>query len=202
MKKYLIVAGVFLGLLWLNCYQYGRIDHLKRENARNATNSATLQSEIERYKTNDSLNAVKIGVLQLTADELKKYHAADVEKINQLTSKNYELQSAIKTATITTERITAPTTDTIILIDSVPVSAIEIKTKTAYYELYGRIIEKQFVGTIITRDSLVIINTYKRKRFAGFLWKTKKVISREVNAVASNPNTIIDNIQYIEIEEN
>ena len=52
---------------------------------------------------------------------------------------------------------------------------------------------------ISNRESLKIVETVKYKRFLGFLWKTNKVKSRQVDVVSQNPATSIVNVDYISI---
>ena len=54
---------------------------------------------------------------------------------------------------------------------------------------------------IKNRESLVIAETVTYKRFLGFLWKTKKIKSRQISIVSLNPNTQIINCEYTHIKE-
>ena len=58
-----------------------------------------------------------------------------------------------------------------------------------------------FTGQFINRDSLLIAETVKYKRFLGFLWKTKKIKNREIDIVSKNPATKILGFEFITIED-
>jgi hypothetical protein len=52
---------------------------------------------------------------------------------------------------------------------------------------------------IESRESIVITATVKYRRFLGFLWRTKKIKSQQVDAVSRNPNTEIVAMEWINI---
>ena len=79
MKKYLIIAAIALAVaavvtIWV---QRSRINTLTGERDKYRTNTETLLQEVSRYQTKDSLNAAKVGVLELKLSEFEKYRADD-----------------------------------------------------------------------------------------------------------------------------
>jgi hypothetical protein len=59
--------------------------------------------------------------------------------------------------------------------------------------------DSSFKGDVRVYNRLVITETVKYKRFLGFLWKTKKVKSREYDVVSDNPYTSIDGFEVVRI---
>ena len=95
MKKYLIIAAIALAVaavvtIWV---QRSRINQLTGERDKYRTNTETLLKDVSRYQTKDSLNAAKVGVLELKLSEFEKYRASDAELIKTLQTKNRELES-------------------------------------------------------------------------------------------------------------
>lgn len=86
MKKYLIIAAIALAVaavvtIWV---QRSRINQLTGERDKYRTNTETLLQDVSRYQTKDSLNAAKVGVLELKLSEFEKYRASDAELIKTL----------------------------------------------------------------------------------------------------------------------
>ena len=71
-----------------------------------------------------------------------------------------------------------------------------------WYELHGCTDETgQFTGKYESRDSLLMVETVQYRRFCGFLWKTKRVKSREVDIVSKNTYTTIAGIEFVRIDK-
>lgn len=199
MKKYLILAlGICLMAIAL---QRQALNKAKSERDRYKGNTETLLNDVTKYKTSDSLNAAKVGTLELTLKEFKKYHCEDNELIKELQVKNRELSQYIGTGTTTEVHIVTEVHDTTFLKDSVyiPMKCFDYKDK--WIGMSGCFIGKEFTGDILVKDSLVIVETIKRKRFLGFLWKTKKIKNRQLDIVSKNPYTTIDDVEVIRIRE-
>ena len=99
MKKYLIIAAIALAVaavvtIWV---QRSRINTLTGERDKYRTNTETLLQEVSRYQTKDSLNAAKVGVLELKLSEFEKYRASDAELIKTLQTKNRDLERVTTT---------------------------------------------------------------------------------------------------------
>lgn len=65
----------------------------------------------------------------------------------------------------------------------------------------SQLFEWEFTGTFENRDSLLVAETVKYKRFLGFLWKTSKVKDRKVDVVSKNPHTKILGVEFTTIRE-
>lgn len=206
MKKYVVIFGVFLFLILIVIFQNSRIKKLKSEKDKYQNNTESLLSEIESYKTKDSLNAIKVGVLQLKVSEFEKYRAEDAELIKSLQVKNRDLQSVTTTQLETINELKGKIKDSIVYvevegkIDTLILKCVDIVDP--WFELHGCIdSNNDFNGSYVNRESLLITYTVKYKRFLGFLWKTRKIKDRSVDAVSKNPSTNIIDLEFIEIQK-
>lgn len=206
MKKYLIIAAIALAVaavvtIWV---QRSRINQLTGERDKYRTNTETLLQDVSRYQTKDSLNAAKVGVLELKLSEFEKYRASDAELIKTLQTKNRELERVTTTQMETINELRATVRDSVVYLPGDTVTTVLrcVDIVEPYFELHGCATpDGQFTGTHISRDSLLIVETVQYKRWLGFLWKTKKIKNREIDVISRNPHTKIMGVEYIEIEK-
>ena len=205
MKKYLIWAAIAMvvaavATIWV---QRTKIEKLTDERNRYRGNTETLLQDVETYKTKDSLNAAKVGVLELKLSEFEKYRASDAELIKTLQTKNRELEAVTTAQMETINELRATVRDSIVYLPGDTVTTVLrcIEYSDKWVDFDGCIKNNTFSGKIITRDSLLITETVQYKRWLGFLWKTKKVKNRELDVVCKNPHTKIMGVEYIEIEK-
>lgn len=206
MKKYLIIAAIALAVsavvtIWV---QRSRINTLTGERDKYRTNTETLLQEVSRYQTKDSLNAAKVGVLELKLSEFEKYRASDAELIKTLQTKNRDLQRVTTAQMETINELRANVRDSIVYLPGDTVTTVLrcIDIVEPYFELHGCTTPAGvFTGTHINRDSLLIAETVQYKRFWGFLWKTRKIKNREIDVVSKNPATRILGVEFVTIEK-
>ncbi len=206
MKKYLIIAAIALAVsavvtIWV---QRSRINTLTGERDKYRTNTETLLQEVSRYQTKDSLNAAKVGVLELKLSEFEKYRASDAELIKTLQTKNRELERVTTTQMETINELRATVRDSVVYLPGDTVTTILrcVDIVEPYFELHGCATpDGQFTGTHINRDSLLIVETVQYKRWLGFLWKTKKIKNRQIDVVSKNPATKILGVEFVTIEK-
>ena len=206
MKKYLIIAAIALAVaavvtIWV---QRSRINTLTGERDKYRTNTETLLQEVSRYQTKDSLNAAKVGVLELKLSEFEKYRASDAELIKTLQTKNRDLERVTTTQMETINELRATVRDSVVYLPGDTVTTVLrcVDIVEPYFELHGCATpDGQFTGTHINRDSLLIVETVQYKRWLGFLWKTNKIKNREIDVISRNPHTKIMGVEYIEIEK-
>lgn len=200
MKKYVIIAIVAMfALMALQIYTQDRkIERLTAERDRYKGNTETLLTDVETFRVRDSLSASRVQSLELTIKEFEKFRAEDAQLIKDLKRKNNDLKSVSKAQEQTIIELSSVPRDTIIIIDSIPVQAKKVHCGDYWYDFDGILTESDFKGTLINRDSLLIAETIRYKRFLWF--KTKKVKSREINAVSLNPHTEIMGMEHIIIE--
>lgn len=206
MKKYLIIAAIALAVaavvtIWV---QRSRINTLTGERDKYRTNTETLLQEVSRYQTKDSLNAAKVGVLELKLSEFEKYRASDAELIKTLQTKNRDLERVTTTQMETINELRATVRDSVVYLpgDTVTTALRCIDIVEPWFELHGCTTPAGvFTGTHINRDSLLIAETVQYKRFWGFLWKTRKIKNREIDVVSKNPATRISGVEFVTIEK-
>lgn len=200
MKKYLFLAAVAivaaLAVIWAD----RKIERLTAERDRYAGNTAALLSDIERYRVRDSLNAARVQSLELTVKEFERFRADDAALIKELKQRNRDLAAVNKTQSQTIIDLRAIPRDTVVVRDSVRVPAVAVHCGDAWFDFDGLLTEKEFTGTLANRDSLVIAESVKYKRFLGFLWKTHKVENRQLDVVSKNPHTELMGVEYVVIE--
>lgn len=204
MKKYLIIAALAVSAVVTIWVQRSRINTLTGERDKYRTNTETLLQEVSRYQTKDSLNAAKVGVLELKLSEFEKYRASDAELIKTLQTKNRELERVTTTQMETINELRATVRDSIVYLPGDTVTTILrcVDIVEPYFELHGCATpDGQFTGTHINRDSLLIVETVQYKRWLGFLWKTKKIKNREIDVVSKNPATKILGVEFVTIEK-
>lgn len=205
MKKYLIIAAIALAVaadvtIWV---QRSRINQLTGERDKYRTNTETLLQDVSRYQTKDSLNAAKVGALELKLSEFEKYRASDAELIKTLQTKNRDLERVTTTQMETINELRATVRDSIVYLPGDTVTTVLrcIEYSDKWVDFDGCIKNNTFSGKIITRDSLLITETVQYKRWLGFLWKTKRIKNREFDIVSKNPHTKITGFEVITIEK-
>lgn len=205
MKKYLIIAAIALAVaavvtIWV---QRSRINTLTGERDKYRTNTETLLQEVSRYQTKDSLNAAKVGVLELKLSEFEKYRASDAELIKTLQTKNRDLERVTTTQMETINELRATVRDSVVYLPGDTTTVLRcVDIVEPWFELHGCATpDGQFTGAHINRDSLLIVETVQYKRFWGFLWKTRKIKNREIDVVSKNPATRILGVEFVTIEK-
>lgn len=206
MKKYLIWAAIAMvvaavATIWV---QRTKIEKLTDERNRYRGNTETLLQDVETYKTKDSLNAAKVGVLELKLSEFEKYRASDAELIKTLQTKNRELEAVTTAQMETINELRATVRDSVVYLPGDTVTTVLrcVDIVEPYFELHGCATpDGQFTGTHINRDSLLIVETVQYKRWLGFLWKTKKIKNRQIDVVSKNPTTKILGAEFVTIEK-
>lgn len=206
MKKYLIWAAIAMvvaavATIWV---QRTKIEKLTDERNRYRGNTETLLQDVETYKTKDSLNAAKVGVLELKLSEFEKYRASDAELIKTLQTKNRELEAVTTAQMETITKLRGTVRDSIVYLpgDTTTIVLKCVDISDPWFSLKGCTTpDGTFSGTFVNRDSILIVATVQYKRFLNFLWKTNKVKNREIDIISRNPHTKIMGVEYIEIEK-
>lgn len=203
MKKILIytaIIGAIAAVIW---GQHVRIKNLTADRDKYKSNTETLLQDVKTYQTKDSLNAAKVGNLELKLSEYKKYRADDAALIKSLQTKNRDLQRVTTAQMETINELRANVRDSIVYLPGDTVTTVLrcIEYSDKWVDFDGCIINNTFSGKIITRDSLLITESVQYKRWLGFLWKTKRIKNREFDIVSKNPNSKITGFEVITIEK-
>lgn len=203
MKKYLILAAIILAVAAAFWVQHVKIKRLTEERDKYRSNTEILLQDVKTYQTKDSLNAIKVGNLELSLAEYKKYRADDLALIKTLQAKNRDLERVTTTQMETINELRATVRDSVVYLPGNTVTTVLrcIEYSDKWVDFDGCIINNTFSGKIITRDSLLIAETVQYKRFLGFLWKTKKIKNREIDVVSKNPATKILGVEFVTIEK-
>lgn len=204
MKKYLILAAIILAVAAAFWVQHVKIKRLTEERDRYRSNTEILLQDVKTYQTKDSLNAIKVGNLELTLAEYKKYRADDLALIKTLQAKNRDLERVTTTQMETINELRATVRDSVVYLPGDTVTTVLrcVDIVEPWFELHGCATpDGQFTGTHINRDSLLIVETVQYKRWLGFLWKTKKIKNREIDVVSKNPATKILGVEFVTIEK-
>lgn len=179
-----------------------RIEQLTNERDRYKGNTAALLSNVELFKIRDSMNAARVESLQLTIKEFERFRADDAELIRELKARNRDLSAVNTTQSQTIIDLRATPRDTVIVVrDSIITPAVAVHCGDAWFDFDGLLTKDQFTGTLANRDSLLLAETVKYKRFLGFLWKTSKIKDRQLSVVSRNPHTEILGVEHIVIEK-
>lgn len=203
MKKYLILAAIILAVVAAFWVQHAKIKRLTDERDKYRSNTEILLQDVKTYQTKDSLNAIKVGNLELSLAEYKKYRADDLALIKTLRAKNRDLERVTTTQMETINELRATVRDSIVYLPGDTVTTVLrcIEYSDKWVDLDGCIINNTFSGKIITRDSLLIAETVQYKRWLGFLWKTNKIKNRQIDVVSKNPATRILGVDFVTIEK-
>lgn len=173
-----------------------RVRHLQQEKTRLEDNQKMLLSDVQYYKTSDSLNAAGVNRLVLTNKEFKKYNADLKKTVENLKLKVRRLQSVSQTAISSVYPIRTT------LCDSILPDKIDTIQCVSYHDNYvtlsGCIENKEFSGLIQSRDTLIQIVHRVPRKFWFIRWGTK-AIRQEV--ISKNPYSKITYTKYIELRK-
>lgn len=202
MKKIIIILGVLVVVLvayFLNV----RVSQLKHDRDTYKRNNAVLLNDVKYYRALDSLNAAKVGVLELSIQDYERFMKEDADLINKLKRKNEELQNFSKIQAETIIKIRAQVKDSIIYIpgDTAYQSIPCVSFRDSWTNIEACVYNDTLIGDIQIRDSLILYETIIYKRFLGVLWKTKKIKERSFNIVSKNPYTEIKGVEVVSIRK-
>ena len=196
-----IVAVLLVAILTLISIQRETIRGLKNERDRYKGNTETLMADVETFRVRDSLNAARVQAWELTKKEYERFRAEDAALIRELKARNRDLAAVNKTQTQTIIELRDTPRDTVIIRDSVKIPAMLLHCGDEWYDFDGLLANNEFTGILVNRDSLLVAETVKYRRFLGFLWKTKRIENRELECLSKNPHTQIVGMEHVVIEK-
>lgn len=200
MRRRLILAAIMAAMLVVIILQGVSVSRIKSERNRYKENTRTLLVDVNTYKVRDSLNVAKAQDLSLKLSELKKYRQEDAKLIADMGVKLRNLQAVASMGTETrTEFVTKIVRDTIFKAVNDTNKAALIDYEDKWLTFKGRLENGQFRGNIISRDSLLIAENVRYKRF--LFWRTKRIKSRDFRVVSKNPHTKIVDCEHIIVEK-
>ena len=202
MKKIIIILGVLVVVLvayFLNV----RVSQLKHDRDTYKRNNAVLLNDVKYYRALDSLNAARVGVLELSIQDYERFMKEDADLISKLKRKNEELQNFSKIQAETIIKIRAQVKDSLIYIpgDTAYQLIPCVSFRDSWTNIEACVYNDTLIGDIQIRDSLILYETIIYKRLLGFLWKTKKIKERSFNIVSKNPYTEIKGVEVVSIRK-
>ena len=167
-------------------------------------NTEAALSEIETYKINDSIQAVKINGLIMSLNDAEIMNKNLVDQVKHLNLKNNELSALIA---IQQEQL-LQNPDTIYVTVTPPIDTTARQLNVSYNDKwidvkiriddYG---DKAFVPPsglqLQSRDSVYAVPTIKWKG----CWFWKRAVGVQLHMFNSNPHTKIVGAQYIELKK-
>ena len=198
MKKALILLSILLLLLGTVAYQHNRLKKFRAENGMLNSNIGTLTEGITRYKTQDSLHAATVGILELKTSEYRKLREEDARLIEELKIRLKRVENVSRHATKTTFQLTAPIRDTVFVFENRPDTARHFSYRSPYVELEGILHPDSIEIGFVSYDTLLQVVHRIPKRFLFFRYGTKS-IRQEI--VSKNPHTQIHYTEYIQLKK-
>ena len=196
MTKYLFAALaltiIALGISVKSCQS------IRDEKDRLNDNQRTLLSDVEFYRTKDSLSAAGIERLTLTKKELEKYNAELMQTVKKLGIKVKRLESASITAVKTEIEITTPIENGVIIEDLKPIPVQKFDWRDNWVSVSGIIKDEQVSCQVRSIDTLEQIIHRVPKKFWFIKWGTK-AIRQEI--ISKNPHSQIIHTEYIELRK-
>lgn len=188
----IIVIAAFI-VLW-EMYRSSR-----REYTRLKDNQRTLFTDVEIYRTRDSLSAAGVERLTLTNREFKRYASRLEKTVKTLDLKVRRLQSVAQVAVSTLYPVTARLWDSVVSPDppEIPETVRRLYYRDRWLTIDGTVRGSEFLGTIESRDTLVQVVHRVPRRFWFVRWGTKAV-RQEVTT--RNPYSRITYTEYIELK--
>ena len=178
-KIYIILGALLFCMIVTIASQDRQIRQLTDERDKYKSNTEALLADCKQFQIRDSLHAARVGSLELTVKEFEKFRAQDAALIKDLTGRNRDLEQLNKAQAQTIIRLQDIPRDTVILVDSIPIKAKAVHCGDAWYDFDGLMTDDKFSGTLINRESLILTETVKYKRF--LFWKTGKVKDRQMD---------------------
>ena len=105
MKKYIIIAIIFLTLIISLGISIKSCSNLKQEKARLENNQDVLIKDNTLFKTKDSLNATKIDALTLNLSSAKDYYQRLIKEAKEAGIKEGRINSITELGTNTSDTI-------------------------------------------------------------------------------------------------
>lgn len=126
--------------------QHVKIKRLTEERDRYRSNTEILLQDVKTYQTKDSLNAIKVGNLELSLAEYKKYRADDLALIKTLQAKNRDLERVTTTQMETINELRGTVRDSIVYLPGDTVTTVVrcIEYSDKWVDFDGCIINNTF----------------------------------------------------------
>lgn len=203
MKKYIYPIAVILILLTALGWQGSRLRKVKAERDVYRSNTETLLSDAERYRTRDSLSAISVRSLELKLSEFERFRAEDAALIRTLRADRKQLEQVTTAQLQTIYDLQGRVRDSLVYRDNLITDTLRcLDIADKWFDLHGCTDRSgAFFGTFVNRDSLLYVEYVIPKRFLGFLWKTKRIKERRQEVVSRNPHTEVVSAEFVTIRQ-
>lgn len=193
--RILLILGfmVLVGVVWI---QQKRIITIKSERDRQISNNDVLQSDLRQWQIDSTTMATDAKSLRFTVDEMERYRAEDVAKIEAMGLKIKDLEATAKHHLEVDAPILAPIIDTVIIRDLEPIAVKAVAMNTPHISINAIIENDMLVGSIqlpVTIQQAVWIE-YKRR---WIFWKRPVAVHQTITS--DNPYVKINYSEYIKI---
>lgn len=199
MKRILIESGIAVILLAVIVLLWYHNGQLRNDREHYRRNTETLMADVDQYRVRDSLNAAKCTGLELKLSEYERFRADDAALIQDLRTKKRDLERVTAAQMVTINELSTAPRDTVIIRDSVAIPAVSLTIRDKWFDFDGLLANGRFTGTVVNRDSLLVVESVKMSRCIFKKWR--RVKERSVDIVSKNPNTQIQGIEYVVIEK-
>jgi len=195
MKNYLIIAGIILVFIITVALMGSKISSLKTDNTRLTTNQTTLNTEVKKWKTKDSLNVAQAPALTYTQTEVAKYDPALVQTVKDLGIQLKNVQSILETRTISKIKIQTIVRDSISKVDTLKCFnySDQFTKLTGCFNLDTVNVDLKIFDSLTT-----VVSRVPAHRFLWWTWGVKGI---NLNIISKNPNTTFDYLKYIELKK-
>ena len=206
-----LTAILLIGLVAITFICAAFIGHYKQKATRLEQSCLALTDSVKAYRVSDSLNAVQVKALRLTASEYKELYASEHELVKSLRADKVGLLSTIamqQKTVLALQSALQPVckTDTVGR-DTIPVIVHDtiycFGYKDKWVDLSGCVEDSIVNINLTTYDELLIVESAQRKRFLGIPLSIRLFgyRYRTLDAVNMNPNARITNVTYKTIEQ-
>lgn len=192
MKKFLIT--IFLALIATVATLCYMLYDSKKEVKRLSSNQRSLLSDIELYRTKDSLSVASIERLELSRKEFERYCNDLKMQCSELKIKISRLQSVSQTGVTTNYPIYVPVTEKVFERDTLYC----VNYQDNYLTIDGCATAGIFSGQIKSTDTLTIINHIIPKQFLFIKWGVKQ---KQTEVLCKNPYSTISSVTVIDIKK-
>lgn len=199
MKRFMVRAVLIIIVIAAFIVLWEMYRSSRRECTRLKDNQRTLFTDVEIYRTRDSLSAAGVERLTLTNREFKRYASRLEKTVKTLDLKVRRLQSVAQVAVSTRYPVTARLWDSLVSPDipDIPETVRRLYYRDRWLTIDGTVRGSEFLGTIESRDTLVQVIHRVPRRFWFVRWGTKAV-RQEVTT--RNPYSRITYTEYIELK--
>ena len=193
MKKYIVIAVIFLLLIISLGISIKSCSNLRKEKETLETNQAVLIKQNETFKTKDNLSATKINALTMNLSSTKEYYSNLIKEAEKAGIAAKRINSITEVGTVTRDTLIINIRDSIFLKDTIKC----FDYNDNYMSMQGCIKKDSLTLNYSNQDSLIQFVSIVPKQWLCFKWGVKAI---NQTIVSKNPKTTFLYQKYIEIK--